>query len=177
MIFITRFPKPAILTYVGIVCAVIGIVSALQISLAVSVICLGICAAIDMYDGKFAGQFTRSNFEKRFGSAIDALSDTLAFIALPVVVLISIDGSMVSILVATLYALCGITRLAVFEAETSPGERVSFYRGLPVTVAGLVIPATVATIIITGVSPTIIMNAIYAILAVLFITNIRIKKP
>lgn len=172
MITIIKFPTPAIVTFIGIVCAIIGIatVSARQ---DIALLCLFGCAIIDMLDGPFARRFTRTKEEKSFGIALDSLADVLAFVALPVALLLSLThSSLIAIITATLYALSGITRLAVFTSEASPTKKTRYYRGIPVTIAGLVLPAVYAI-----APPIVFIVATYLLFALLFILNIPIKKP
>jgi CDP-diacylglycerol--serine O-phosphatidyltransferase len=173
MIFITKFPTPAILTYASISCSIVGISLAFtQISWAIAL--LFICAILDISDGIFARSFKRSLVEKKFGIAIDSLADVLAFVALPSVIFFTLSST---VIVPIVYALCGITRLAVFTAEASPDTRIEYYRGLPITVAGFVIPVGFVLCRTFGGIESLSMIWLYAVLAGLFVLNIHIKKP
>src|SRR4051812_14718728 len=48
---------------------------------------LALAALADLYDGRFARMFPRTEEQKRFGVQIDSLSDVLSFGLAPVVVL------------------------------------------------------------------------------------------
>jgi CDP-diacylglycerol---serine O-phosphatidyltransferase len=173
MIFITKFPVPALVTYASICCAMVGIgLSLTYVDWAL--VLLLVCAILDIGDGYFARSFERNVFEKKFGIAIDSLADTLAFIALPGAIFIIATGS---VIVPIVYALCGITRLAVFTAEASPNTTTKYYRGLPVTAAGFLIPVVYLLGGVIGIDPSISMSMVYIVLAGLFVLNIKIKKP
>lgn len=173
---IIRFQKSALITYAGIGAAVVGLLFVADPLIAL--MCLVLCAICDMFDGAFARHFKRSEFEMRFGIAIDALADVLAFIALPVAIFMSTVplGAMSGVVLV--YALAGITRLAVFVAESSPGKKTEYYRGVPVTVAGIIIPAVYAMVALVNhdmLAPA--LGGTYLVFAILFILDIKVKKP
>ena len=179
MIFISKFSKPSLITYLGIIVGVAGIYFAAT-NIYAAMICLFACAICDFFDGKFARKFKRDDREKRFGIAIDSLADTLAFVALPVAILFNVAiVPAVAITVAIVYVAAGITRLAAFTAAADPGKPTKIYRGLPITCAGAIVP-TVYFAVAFCVSARvvgIILAAVYAILAALFVLNIKVKKP
>jgi CDP-diacylglycerol--serine O-phosphatidyltransferase len=178
MIFISKFSKPSLITYLGIAVSITGIYFATT-DLRLSIVCLFACAVCDFFDGKFARSFKRNEYDKKFGIIIDSLTDVLMFVTLPCVILFcSTSFVAVAILVAIIYALCGITRLAVFTVETDPNKKTEFYRGLPTTCVGVIIPAVYFTTTLTTVFiAEIILLATYLALAVLFVLNIKVKKP
>ena len=178
MIFISKFPKPALVTFLGIMLGVIGIYLA-TVDVQLSVLCLFLCAICDFFDGKFARSFKRTEHDKKFGIIIDSLADTLMFAALPCVILFNITSlSVAAVFIAVVYAVCGITRLAVFTAEASPDKKTEYYRGLPITCAGIIIPAVYFASTLTAcIATEIIMLSIYLALAILFVLNIKVKKP
>jgi CDP-diacylglycerol--serine O-phosphatidyltransferase len=175
--FIGKFSKPSIITYIGIITGVVGIYfTPSNISLAI--VCLFVCAICDFFDGKFARLFKRNDQEQRFGIAIDSLADTLMFAVLPCVILFSISQSVLSVIVATVYIACGITRLAIFTSEARPNRKTIYYKGLPITCAGFFIPPIYLICVL--LLPELIEPIFYAtyfVLAVLFVLNIKVKKP
>lgn len=175
--FIIRLQLSSLLTYASIASAVIGISYAHDLS--VAFVCLLLCAFFDIFDGKFARLFRgRNALEKNFGIAIDSLADTLAFVALPVAIFASLHGVGLILIVPIIYALTGVTRLSVFTAEAMPDKTVTHYRGLPITLAGLIIPLTyLLTQPLAQPVQTLLMSAVYLALAFLFVANIRVKKP
>ncbi|MDR1196725.1 MAG: CDP-alcohol phosphatidyltransferase family protein [Candidatus Nomurabacteria bacterium] len=177
MIFIARFSGPSVITYFGIIVGVLGIYLASS-DINWSIACLFICAICDFFDGKFARLFRRNEQEKKFGIMIDSLADTLMFAALPSVILFSLYPSMASLVVGCVYALCGITRLAVFTSEAEPNKKLTHYRGLPITSAGFIIPVIyVMLTIFSWPAAEAVLYVTYAALSLLFILNIKVRKP
>ena len=183
--FIISLKKSVILTYLGVIFGIISMTFAftkvafaeinyLSYSL-VFLILAGIC---DMFDGKVARKCKRNIEEKEFGIQIDSLADTVNFVVLPVVLMLSLGmTSLIDICVYILFIICGISRLAVFNCNANLDEPVKEYTGLPVTSTAIVYP-------LLGLAHGLIQNNIFEILsiittfivAVLFISKIKIRK-
>ena len=139
--FIIKLRKSILVTYLGIIFAVISMYFAftkmafsdtnyLRYSL-IFLVLSGIC---DMFDGKVARMCKRTPEEKEFGVQIDSLADTVSFLVLPVVIMSSLGmTSIFEVIVYALFILCGISRLAYFNCNASLDGPVKFYNGLPVT--------------------------------------------
>ena len=120
----------------------------------------------------------RSEREKKYGIQIDSLSDMTSFVILPGAISIGLgNDDIISVAICVFYALAGMIRLGYFNVLASESE-IKFYTGLPVPVIAIVIP------ILWLISPhlddfltTVVFDATMTLLAVLFISNIRIKKP
>ena len=179
MIFITKLTKSSILTYINIAIGVIGIYLA-SINLRVALSCLVLCTVFDLFDGFVARSIkNRSDFDKKFGIIIDSLGDVLMFSALPSIILFNVLGfSIFSIPVAIIYVACGITRLSVFTAEAKPGIKAPYYRGLPITFAGVIIPLayTYAALLPFSIA-RIFLCVVYLLLSLFFVLNIKVSKP
>ena len=179
MIFITKFSKASFLTYINIAVAVAG-VYLVTVDIRLALACLFVCAVLDFFDGRFARSIkNRTEYDKKFGVIIDSLGDVLMFSALPSVILFNIISCPIAaISIAIVYVSCGITRLSVFTVETEPGKKNAYYRGLPITTAGAIIPiAYFASLPTSDFAAEIIMLSVYLTLAVLFVLNIKVKKP
>ena len=183
--FIISLKKSVILTYLGVIFGIISMTFAftkvafaeinyLSYSL-VFLILAGIC---DMFDGKVARKCKRTKEEKEFGIQIDSLADTVNFVVLPVVLMLSLGmTSFIDICVYILFIICGISRLAVFNCNANLDEPVKEYTGLPVTSTAIVYP-------LLGLVHGFVPNNIFEILsiiitfivAVLFISKIKIPK-
>src|SRR5262245_61578110 len=96
--------------------------------------------AFDLFDGRFARRFTRTEDQKRFGVEIDSLADVIAFGVAPPLGLIRAATAAttaersVLLLAALFYLMCIVTRLAhfnVFQANTGG------FIGLPSNLAAL----------------------------------------
>lgn len=146
--FIVKIHKSVLVTYLGIIFAVIAMyfsftkmafseISYIRYSL-VFLILAGIC---DMFDGKVARMCKRTEEEKNFGIQIDSLADTVNFVALPVIIMLSLGlSSIIDIIIYMIFILCGISRLGYFNVHASLDNPVKYYNGLPVTSTAIIYP-------------------------------------
>ena len=183
--FIVKLNKSVLVTYLGAVFGVISMYFAfskmafeeipyLRYSL-IFLILAGIC---DMFDGKVARMCKRTSEEKEFGIQIDSLADTVNFLCLPVVIMLSLGmHSLIDIIIYILFILCGISRLAYFNTIADANNPVKFYNGLPVTSTAIIYPVLG---LLHGSIPDNTFNLIYIIAtlitALLFVLKIKIPK-
>ena len=108
--FIISIRKSVLLTYLGVIFGIISMTFAftkvafaeinyLSYSL-VFLILAGIC---DMFDGKVARKCNRTNEEKEFGIQIDSLADTVNFVVLPVVLMLSLGMTSIIEIIVYIY--------------------------------------------------------------------------
>ena len=116
------------------------------------------------------------------GKELDSLCDLVSFGVLPALIVCSfgITGALRAI--PACYALCALIRLAYFNVseqkrrlETTENRKV--FEGLPVTTAALVFPLIYLLSRGNERLMTELMGAVMALMAVLFISRIRVKKP
>ena len=185
VMFIIKFNKSVLITYLGVISAVIAMYFAftkmafsdtcyLRYSL-MFLIFAGIC---DMFDGKFARWCKRTKEEKEFGIQLDSLADTINFICLPIVIMLSLGmNSIIDVLIYSLFAICGISRLGFFNINASLDKPVKFYSGLPVTSTAIIYPVLG---LLHGQIPEDIFKIIYIsvtfIVSILFIAKIKVPK-
>jgi CDP-diacylglycerol--serine O-phosphatidyltransferase len=136
---------------------------------------MAIAIAFDLFDGRFARLFRRTEDEQRVGVEIDSLADVISFGLAPSVCLFRVattpDGfARVIVLAAALfYLLCIVTRLAhfnVFQAGTGG------FIGLPSNMPPLVY--TIMLLWVPGpalVAPALVLGGIATIAA------FRIPRP
>ena len=183
--FIINLKKSVLLTFLGVIFAVISMyfafikmafceVSYIRYSL-IFLMLSGIC---DMFDGKVASMCKRTDEEKEFGIQIDSLADTVNFVALPVVIMLSLGmTSLIDVIIYALFIICGISRLGYFNVNAKLDSPVKFYNGLPVTSTAIIYPVLG---LFHGHIPEDIFSLIYLIAtlltAVLFVTRIKIPK-
>jgi CDP-diacylglycerol--serine O-phosphatidyltransferase len=172
-----------ILTYIGMLTGFGGIIYALDGSLHGALVCLMVAGVCDMFDGAIASTMERTDKEKRFGVQIDSLSDLVCFGVLPALIAYTAAGrTRVSLVLAGLYLLCALIRLAWFNVdeeerqEHETGSR-TVYLGLPVTTSALILPALMEI----GVKLNVPLGS-YAPLALLvmataFLTPFKLRKP
>ena len=183
--FFISLKKSVIATYLGVVFGVLsmafafskiafGEVDYIRYSL-ILLILAGIC---DMFDGKIARMCKRTEEEKEFGIQIDSLADTVNFVVLPVVIMLSLGmTSIFDIVIYVLFVICGISRLGDFNCKANANGPVEYYTGLPVTSTAIIYPLLG---MLHGKISEYMFSMIYIIatliIAVLFITKIKIPK-
>lgn len=183
--FIINLKKSVLVTFLGVIFAVISMyfafikmafceVSYIRYSL-VFLMLAGIC---DMFDGKVASMCKRTKEEKEFGIQIDSLADTVNFVVLPVVIMLSLGmTSIIDVVIYALFIVCGISRLGYFNVNAKLDSPVKFYNGLPVTSTAIIYPVLG---LLHGHIPEDVFSLVYIIAtlltAILFVTRIKIPK-
>ena len=176
-----KWNRSVILTYIGLAFAVCGIFLAITTTrIDLSYSCLMVAGICDLFDGAVARKVKRNDEEKAFGIELDSLVDAIDFIALPIAIFIQSGlTSPVYIALCILYAICGIARLAHFNAVTADGNGpVKFYTGLPVTYTALIFPLFY---LLSLVIPENIFPVIYALVilgvSALEVLKVKVIKP
>lgn len=188
--FIGKYDKSVIVTYLGIVSTMIGIYLVLGNStpnVTGAIICLMISGICDMFDGKVARMCkNRTEEDKQYGIQIDSLTDMISFIAYPIIILYGIVNtfdvglcSYIAIPVLSLFTICGISRLAFFNVNaTLEDGPVKYYTGLPVTSTAIVFPTVyLLRYVFSNKIFVSIYLTIFALLSFLMIFKFKIKKP
>lgn len=187
--FVGCYNKSVILTYLGVGFSVFGMLyltNTIQLEsinrFDISMICLIVAGICDLFDGFIARKCNRNEQEKLFGVQIDSLADVISFLIFPVILLNQFNQNLygeniVLYLLAIFYILCGVIRLAWFNSNV--GETVNrYYQGLPVTYISLILPIYYAFSKIVRLDCFGIgLNIIFMIVAILFILNVKIRKP
>ncbi len=179
--FIGKYNKSLIITYLGVAFAVLGMNFALQHNLQYAMVCMVIAGVCDMFDGKVARLCKRTEDEKKFGVEIDSLADMVAFVTFPVVIGYSMGlNNWYNILAYILLILAGITRLGFFNItvmDTNKDEPVKTYSGLPVTSTAIILPVLwFFSSIVHNVSFRSAFTAVIYLIAFLFVFNTKIPK-
>ena len=182
-LFIGVYNPSIILTYIGTISAITGIGILLSNksffaveSMGLAMIALIVSGVCDMFDGAVARRCKRTEQEKEFGIQLDSLSDTVSFVAFPACMLIRMtDFSIIGLIIAAFYVFTGIMRLGWFNITTETSGGV--YSGLPVTFSSLIFPAFWLLFSFLKVPYTnVIFQVLFAIVAILFVTNFKTKK-
>ncbi len=135
-----------ILTYVGVVSAVLGIGLAMYGRTSMAIVCLMISGFCDLFDGSIARTKKRTESEKKFGIQIDSLADMICFGVLPAAIGFSVGlTKWYETFALIAFVLAALIRLAYYnvtedELEFSENTRRVYYDGLPVTTVALIIP-------------------------------------
>lgn len=178
--FIGKYNKSVILTYIGLLSSIIGIYLAFYDMLQYSMICLIISGICDLFDGKVARMCKRNDEEKEFGVQIDSLVDVVSFLVLPCCIGLKllIDLPKAFNIIFIFYILAGVIRLAWFNMNSNKDEAVKYYIGLPVTFSALILPFIYAiNLIFAGIHFSYIYFSFYLLIGLAFILNIKVPKP
>lgn len=177
------YNRSVILTYVGLLSAVVGCRFALIGQELSAVGCLLFCGVCDLFDGPIARSTRRSEEEKVFGIQIDSLCDLVSFGVLPAMILLAINMSPVHTAVAVLFVLAAVIRLGYFNVHEHIRQQTSCEdkcasRGLPVTFAAWIIPSVFVFRPCIGFKwfPTILLGVMLAV-AILFVVDFQLRKP
>lgn len=150
---IGKYNPSVILTYLGVASAILGMSLALSGNTDGAMMALILSGLADLFDGRLADFFQRSQEEKAFGVQIDSLADVISFLALPAVIALTLNQGWLSLIAVIFYILAGIIRLAYFNlAGLSESRGKMTYRGLPVTFAAMIFP--LAWLFLTGLWPS-----------------------
>ncbi|MDE7193702.1 MAG: CDP-alcohol phosphatidyltransferase family protein [Oscillospiraceae bacterium] len=178
--FIGKYNRSVILTYIGVAFAFAGIALTMSEHIAAAMVCLIAAGICDLFDGAIARRCKRDQTEKEFGVQIDSLADTVGFLALPTVLGLRLmaDVGAVGYPIILGYILCGIIRLAWFNTSAAAEGTRTHYDGLPVTYSALIFPILWAVLGFFERAPAAVIWAVfYALAAVMFIFNVKIPKP
>ena len=161
-------------TMLGIAAAVVGVSFAGNPRFAMLMLILaGVC---DMFDGRVARMFPRTDLEKKYGIQLDSFADTVSFVIFPAVFLIAQSRTVWTVLIAILYVFAGVTRLCWFDITTD--GHTKYFSGMPVTTIALLLPMWYAVAALAHFTvPTLAVALSLLVMAVLFVANIRVKKP
>ena len=160
-------------TFLGISAAVVGICFAQSPKIAMLMLLLaGVC---DMFDGRVARMFPRTDLEKKFGIQLDSFADTVSFVIFPAVFLIAQQRAVWTVLIAIFYVIAGVTRLCWFDITTDGATK--YFQGMPVTCAAMWLPLLYAIAAIAKFDAAIPAAILTLVMGVLFVANIPVKKP
>ena len=180
---IGKWNKSVILTYIGLLVSIIGMMICFSqdiVNIKYAFVCLIITGICDLFDGFVARKCKRNEEEKQFGVQLDSLVDVFDFMAFPIVLFISLGlTSWYHFIIYSLYAIFGVARLGYFNIRTVDSERaIDHYEGLPVTYIALILPlVNLLRLWLDNGILSIVFSAIMLIVAILFVLKVNIKKP
>lgn len=170
----------------------------------VGIFFLMVSGILDAFDGRVARtKKGRTKLEKDFGIQIDSLADMICFGVLPATIGLAqlrisgiftelvrrrdYDGNyamlVLLLMIAVIYVLAALIRLAYFNATTEIREEeakqtgTAYFTGLPVTAAALVFPLEMLIHFYVRWDLTIIYFILMLIMAVAFLLNVKVRKP
>lgn len=173
-----------VLTYVSLAVSIFGMTRALEGDFRVAILCLALSGLCDMFDGKIARtKKDRTEDEKKFGIQIDSLCDVVCFGAFPIIICycLGMQGR-VSVLILMLYGVASVIRLGYFNVteekrQTESQEARQYYQGLPITSMAIILPFLYLIRRYWGIHFLMAVNAAVVIVGILFISDIKVKKP
>ena len=179
--FIGKWNKAVILTYIGLSIAVTGMALAISgADIKYAFLCLMLSGICDLFDGAVARKVDRDDEEKAFGVEQDSLCDVICFVAFPIVILTSMGFNRIWHIAAyAVFAICGVARLGYFNIKTADiNKPAKYFTGVPVTYSALIFPVLY---LVSFVMPKNIFE-VFVVLFVLTkaffeILNIKVPKP
>lgn len=173
-----------ILTYLSLAISVFGMVQTLDGNYPVALLCLMASGICDMFDGKVARtKKNRTEDEKRFGIQIDSLCDLVCFGVFPAMIGYSLGvRSIFGKTYLALFVLAAVIRLGYFnvteeQRQQQTEEKRVYYQGLPVTSVAVIIPLVFLTRHYFTSKFPMFYEAVLMVVALLFILDIKVKKP
>lgn len=172
-----------ILTYLSLASSLVGIFLAINENPMGAIWALLFSGLCDMFDGRVAStKKDRTDIQRAFGIQIDSLCDAVAFGVLPAIIVYSSGFNKPYFLpLLIFFALAAIIRLAYFnvteeERQRNTTEKRRYFLGLPVTSSAIILPFFFCLMRIFGGIFDWIFIASFAVVAVLFITPVKIAK-
>ena len=161
--------KANILTYVGLILAVLGMQLCFVDNIDLAVMCLLIAGICDGFDGAFAKKI-RKDGDPNFGVELDSLVDIISSGVFPVVICLSMGfNRIIDLVIYTIFLVCGVGRLAYYNITSK--ENSGYFTGVPITVSTILLP-----LIYAFTKKEIIFVSSLLILSVAYVSNFKIKK-
>lgn len=173
-----------VLTYIGLGISIFGITRALEGDFRVAIFCLALSGLCDFFDGKIARtKKNRTDDEKKFGIQIDSLCDVVCFGIFPIMICYCLGmKEPLGVAVLILYGVASVIRLAYFNVteekrQSESGGVREYYQGLPITSMAIILPFLYLIRRYWGVHFLFVIHIAVAVVGVLFISDIKVKKP
>ena len=177
-LFIGQYRLCDLLTMTGTLSAAIGIVLAINDYFTIPFILLLVCCITDTFDGFVARMRKNTEFETSYGVELDSLSDAISFGVFPAVLALkTVDLSIINFVVP-FYILCGVIRLTYFNAlHINKLSEKGYFRGVPITTISFIYPPIYLLHLIDWDLYSYVTVGLLIVMGILFILNIKVKKP
>ncbi len=183
--FLGYYSYTVILTYIGLLSSVYGMTQAIEGHFRMAIACLVVSGICDMLDGRVARtKKDRTEDEKKFGIQIDSLCDLVCFCVFPAFLGYGLGlRGFWGTSAMCLFVLAGVIRLGFFNVmeekrQSMTTEARKDYQGLPVTSIAIIFPIVYLLRPYLGtVAYLRVLIAVMLLVALLNISNIRVKKP
>ena len=182
--FIGVYTIPVLITYLGLMSSLMAAVFSINGNYKISIILFMLAAIFDLFDGMVARKLNKTEKENLFGIQIDSLIDVCSFGVVPTIIGYNMGlKTPLDLFIFGLY-ICGATmRLAYFNYLALASEndntkpKKKYYLGLPVTFSAVILPFVfVLTYILTNGFNAIVLRITYMLIAILFVSNIKLPK-
>ena len=156
-----------VLTYISLGISVFGITRALEGNFRVAIFCLALSGLCDMFDG----------------IQIDSLCDVVCFGIFPAMICyclgVNTPGGIAALI---FYSVASVIRLAYFNVtetkrQNETSENRLYYQGLPITSMAIILPFLYLMRRYCGLYFLIVIHIAVIIVGLLFILDIKVKKP
>lgn len=182
--FLGFYDYTVVLTYISLGISVLGITMALEGNFRMAIFCLALSGLCDMFDGKIARtKKNRTEDEKNFGIQIDSLCDVVCFGVFPAMICYCLGVNTPAGVAALIYySIASVIRLAYFNVteakrQTQTEENRKYYQGLPITSMAIILPFLYLMRRYYMIHFLIVIHIAVIIVGLLFILNIKVKKP
>ena len=182
--FLGFYDYTVVLTYISLGISVFGITMALEGNFRMAIFCLALSGLCDMFDGKIARtKKNRTEDEKNFGIQIDSLCDVVCFGVFPAMICYCLGVNTPDGVAALIfYSIESVIRLAYFNVteakrQTQTEENRKYYQGLPITSMAIILPFLYLMRRYYMIHFLIVIHIAVIIVGLLFILNIKVKKP
>ena len=188
--FIGVYTIPVLITYLGLMSSMLAAVFSIEGNFKFSIILLMLSGIFDLFDGMVARKLNKTEKENLFGIQIDSIVDICSFGIFPTIIGYNMGlNTKLDLVIFGLY-ICGATmRLAYFnylalssenknENKTEDKPKKKSFLGLPVTFSAIILPLVfVLSFILTQGFNVLALRITYLLVAVLFVSKIKIPKP
>ena len=182
--FLGFYDYTVVLTYISLGISVFGITMALEGNFRMAIFCLALSGLCDMFDGKIARtKKNRTEDEKNFGIQIDSLCDVVCFGVFPAMICYCLGvNTPAGVASLIFYSIASVIRLAYFNVteakrQTQTEENRKYYQGLPITSMAIILPFLYLMRRYYIIHFLIVIHIAVIIVGLLFILNIKVKKP
>ena len=182
--FLGFYDYTVVLTYISLGISVFGITMALEGNFRMAIFCLALSGFCDMFDGKIARtKKNRTEDEKNFGIQIDSLCDVVCFGVFPAMICYCLGvNTPAGVAALIFYSIASVIRLAYFNVteakrQTQTEENRKYYQGLPITSMAIILPFLYLMRRYYMIHFLIVIHIAVIIVGLLFILNIKVKKP
>ena len=162
--------KANFVSFLGLILTVIGISLCFVDHVCAAVILLVLSGICDGFDGFFAKKLRKKGQNPEYGVQLDSLCDVVCSGLFPIIICLSMGFTeWYAFVIYAFFAICGITRLAYYNVNSSDK---SYFSGLPITCSTFIIP-----IIFFITKLEVVYLVVMALLSFLYVLGIKIPKP